>query len=92
MVTSNNSPWWQANQGIWHQRHGLIKLFLGLEVHWTSPGLFLSQAKYAHEILLCVKLVDSKLMSTAMVVAHHILTYGVDFDDPLLYRSYVGAL
>ncbi|XP_031259528.1 uncharacterized protein LOC116117641 [Pistacia vera] len=66
--------------------------FLGLEAHSTSIGLFLSQAKYAHEILQCAQLVDSKPMGTPMVVAQHLSTVGPDFDDPSLYRSLIGAL
>ena len=71
---------------------GSLNYFLGLEAHRTSIGLFLSQAKYAHEILQRAQLVDSKPMGTLMVVAQHLSTASPDFDDPSLYRSLVGAL
>ncbi|KAF5448208.1 hypothetical protein F2P56_028764 [Juglans regia] len=71
---------------------GSLNYFLGLEAYRTSSGLFLSQAKYAHEILQRAKLVDSKPVSTPMVVAHHLSIDGPVFDDPSLYQSLVGAL
>uniref|UniRef100_A0A2N9G1B4 Uncharacterized protein n=1 Tax=Fagus sylvatica TaxID=28930 RepID=A0A2N9G1B4_FAGSY len=71
---------------------GSLNYFLGLEAHRSSTSLFLSQAKYAHEILQRAQLVDSKPVGTPMVVAQHLSTAGPDFDDPSLYRSLVGAL
>ena len=50
---------------------GSLNYFVGLEAHRTSTGLFLSQAKSAHEILQRAQLVDSKAMGTPMVVAQH---------------------
>ncbi|KAF5469540.1 hypothetical protein F2P56_013604 [Juglans regia] len=97
VVTSNNSILLNAfidklSKEFATKDMGSLSYFLGLEAHRTSSGLFLSQAKYAHEILQRAKLVDSKPVSTPMVVAHHLSTDGFDFDDPLLYRSLVGAL
>ncbi|XP_052206791.1 uncharacterized mitochondrial protein AtMg00810-like [Diospyros lotus] len=71
---------------------GSLNYFLGLEAYRTSAGLFLSQAKYAHELLHRAQLLDPKPVSTPMVVAQHLSVAGPDFDDPSLYRSLVGAL
>ncbi|XP_022872894.1 uncharacterized protein LOC111391851 [Olea europaea var. sylvestris] len=71
---------------------GSLNYFLGLEAHLTSAGLFLSQTKYALEILQRAHLVDSKPVCTPLVVAQHLSTMGLDFDDPHLFRSLVGAL
>ena len=71
---------------------GSLNYFLGLEAHRTSTGLFLSQAKYAHEILQRAQLVNSKPVGIPMVVAQHLSMAGPDFDDPSLYWSLVEAL
>ena len=71
---------------------GSLNYFLGLEAHRTSTSLFLSQAKYAYEILLCAQLVDSKSVGTPMVVAQHLSMASPDFDDPSRYWSFVRAL
>ncbi|XP_042983281.1 uncharacterized mitochondrial protein AtMg00810-like [Carya illinoinensis] len=97
VVTSNNSALLDAFIGKLSKEFstkdmGSLSYFLGLEAHRTSSSLFLSQAKYAHEILQRAKLVDSKPVSTHMVVARHLSADGPDFDDPSLYRSLVGAL
>lgn len=42
---------------------GKLNYFLGLEVTYTSSGLFLSRAKYAKDILLKANLLDSKPVS-----------------------------
>jgi len=69
-----------------------LNYFLGLEAHRTSTGLFLSQAKYAYEILQRAQLVDSKPVGTPMVVAQHLSMAGPNFDDPSLYQLLVRAL
>lgn len=49
---------------------GLLNYFLGLEVSYMSDGsgLFLTQAKYAHDILQRVDLLDSKAASTLLLL------------------------
>lgn len=71
---------------------GQLGYFLGLEVSYTDAGLFMSQAKYATDLLLRAKLEDSKPISTPMVVGQHLQLDGPSFADPTLYRSLVGAL
>ncbi|GFS29102.1 hypothetical protein Acr_00g0005400 [Actinidia rufa] len=71
---------------------GSFSYFLGLEVTSTSVGLFLNQTKYAHDILARAQLLDCKLVTAPMVVAHHLSSDGSPFTDVTLYRSLVGAL
>src|SRR5436190_23641471 len=97
IVTSNNSAFLNTFIGkltteFATKNMGSLNYFLGLEAHRTHSGLFLSQAKYAHEILLHANLVDSKPMTTPMVVSSHLSVDGPSYDDPTLYRSLVGAL
>ncbi|GJS43942.1 embryo sac development arrest 30-like protein isoform X1, partial [Tanacetum coccineum] len=45
---------------------GDLSYFLGLEVTYTNDGLFLSQAKYAKDILIRANFLDSKPVSTPL--------------------------
>ncbi|XP_052197182.1 uncharacterized mitochondrial protein AtMg00810-like [Diospyros lotus] len=97
VVTSNNSSLLASLIGKLTREYATkdlrsLNYFLGLEAHRTSAGLFLSQAEYAHELLQRAQLLDSKPVSTSMVVAQHLSVAGPDFDDPSLYRSLVRAL
>ncbi|GJX90096.1 retrovirus-related pol polyprotein from transposon TNT 1-94 [Tanacetum coccineum] len=57
-----------------------------------KDGLFLSQSKYAHDILSCAGLLDSKPAGTPLATNDIFTTGGRPFHDPTLYRSFVGAL
>ena len=72
---------------------GPLHFFLGIAVTRHSQGLFLSQKKYAEEILVragmssckpCLTPVDTKPKLSA--------TDSSPFEDPTLYRSLAGAL
>ena len=69
-----------------------LSYFLGLEATPTIDGLFISQLKYASDILTRAQLLDSKPVHTPMVVSQHLSFDGPLFPDPTLYRSLVGAL
>ncbi|XP_035837485.1 uncharacterized mitochondrial protein AtMg00810-like [Helianthus annuus] len=71
---------------------GLLGYFLGLEVSHSNTGLFLSQAKYAHNILARAGMLNSKPVATLLATTDTFLSKGVSFHDPTLYRSLVGAL
>ncbi|XP_058071025.1 uncharacterized mitochondrial protein AtMg00810-like [Magnolia sinica] len=71
---------------------GSLSYFLGLEATPTTDGLFISQLKYARDILMRAQLLDSKPVHTPMVVFQNLSSYGPLFSDPTLYRSLVGAL
>ncbi|XP_042511002.1 uncharacterized mitochondrial protein AtMg00810-like [Macadamia integrifolia] len=70
---------------------GALHYFLGIEVSTTAQGLFLSQAKYAHDILPRAYMGDIKPMSTPMALRSDSTT-SKSFPDVTLYRSLVGAL
>ncbi|KAG6389173.1 hypothetical protein SASPL_150632 [Salvia splendens] len=71
---------------------GKLGYFLGLEVTYTSSGIFLNQAKYARDILQRASLEESKPVSTPLVAGCQLSTDGQPFEDPTLYRSLVGSL
>ena len=71
---------------------GSFSYLLGLKATPTTDGLFISQLKYARDILIRAQLLDSKPIHTPMVVSQHLSSDGPLFSDPTLYRSLVGAL
>jgi hypothetical protein len=46
---------------------GLTRYFLGIEVHWSKGGIFISQYKYAHEILKRFNMINSKAAPTHVI-------------------------
>lgn len=64
---------------------GPLSYFLGLEASQLQDGLFLSQTKYAHDILANAQMLDSKPIATPMVVSQHLSTDGDAFADSTLY-------
>ena len=71
---------------------GDLHYFLGIEVHHTPQGLFLSQSKYALDILERASMVDCKPISTPMVVGQHLSGNGSPYANLTHFRSIVGAL
>lgn len=71
---------------------GKLNYFLGLEISYTSDGLFICQAKYAHNILERANLLDSKPISSPLIAGESLLSSNTPFHDPTLYRSLVGVL
>jgi hypothetical protein len=61
---------------------GSLSYFLVLEAHQHPTSLFLSQIKYAHDILQHAQLLDCKPVGSPMVIAHHLSSTGFDFHDP----------
>ena len=70
---------------------GHLHYFLGIEVHHTSYGLFLTQAKYAKDVLDRAQMLDSNAVATPMSVKNNFDDDSV-FQDPHLFRSIAGAL
>ena len=71
---------------------GHLSYFLGLQVHYGANGIFLSQAKNAHDILERAKLLDVKSISTPLASGIRLTSTGDPFPNPTIYRSLVGAL
>ncbi|XP_071687798.1 uncharacterized mitochondrial protein AtMg00810-like [Rutidosis leptorrhynchoides] len=71
---------------------GRLVYFLGLEVLYTDSGLFLSQAKYARDILARAGLLDVKPVATPLATAEYFSSHGVPLQDHTMYHSLVGAL
>jgi hypothetical protein len=72
---------------------GDIHHFLGINVHRTHEGLFLSQQQYALEVLERAKMLNCHPISTPIDTRSKVsATDGVPFSDPSLYRSLAGAL
>lgn len=97
VLTGNNKPLLQrfisrASLEFRLKDLGALTYFLGLEITPQSDDLFLGQAKYAHDILSRVQLLDSKPVATPLVAGGSLQKCGTPFNDPTLYRSLVGAL
>lgn len=72
---------------------GDIYYFLGISVHSTSEGLFLSQHKYATEILAKAGMTNCKSYASPMATKPSPTDDTmIPFSQPNLYRSVVGAL
>lgn len=72
---------------------GLIKYYLGLEVHRTDQGMFLHQHKFIHDLVLEAGLSDAKPLSLPVDFNIKLSTHeGVLLDNPSLYRKFVGKL
>uniref|UniRef100_A0A2N9IUD6 Reverse transcriptase Ty1/copia-type domain-containing protein n=1 Tax=Fagus sylvatica TaxID=28930 RepID=A0A2N9IUD6_FAGSY len=72
---------------------GTLSYFLGLEVTSSSDGYYLSQAKYASDLLSKAGLTDSKTVSTPLELNVKLnITDGEPLSDATLYRQLVGSL
>ena len=72
---------------------GELTFFLGLQVHQTTTGIFLSQAKYLKQILKKYGVEECKPVSTPMITGCNISSHD---DSPMVnqseYRSMIGSL
>jgi hypothetical protein len=72
---------------------GTLSYFLGLEITSSSDGYYLSQAKYAFDLLSKAGLTDSKIVSTPLELNVKLnTTDGEPLSDATLYRQLVGSL
>ncbi|XP_026441790.1 uncharacterized protein LOC113340960 [Papaver somniferum] len=72
---------------------GHLRYFLGIEVDKSSEGYFISQVKYATEILSRAGLSDSKVAETPLELNAKLNPFeGKALPDPTLYRQLVGSL
>ena len=72
---------------------GHLSYFLGLEITHSTDRLYITQVKYASEILSRAGLTDSKTIDTPVEFnAHLTLSGGKPLSNPSLYRRLVGSL
>ena len=72
---------------------GHLSYFLSLEITHSTDGLYITQAKYASELLSRAGLIDSKTVDTPFELnAHLTLTGGKLLSNISLYRRLVGSL
>ena len=72
---------------------GHLGYFLGLEVSSNSIGYYLSQAKYAFDLLSHASLTDTKVVSTPLEMNAHLTPLdGTPLSDATLYRQLVSSL
>ena len=72
---------------------GHLSYFLGLEITHSTDGLYITQAKYASELLSQAGLTDSKIVDTPVEINAHLTpTGGKPLFNPSLYRRLVGSL
>jgi hypothetical protein len=72
---------------------GHLSYFLGLEVSSDSTGYYLSQAKYASDLLSRAGLTDTKVVSTPLEMNARLTPLdGTPLRDATFYRQLVGSL
>lgn len=71
---------------------GPLSYFWSLEVTYNSDSLFLNQAKYAHDVLTRVDLLNTKPVATPLSTSDYSTSSDAPFNDPTTYCSLVGAL
>eukprot|EP00253_Pinus_taeda_P022402 PITA_22402 len=72
---------------------GLLRYFLGIEVEQNENGIFISQEKYANEVLERFNMQECKAAITPTVMGLKLSKEDSSKDfDPSLYKSIVGSL
>ena len=72
---------------------GHLSYFLGLKVSSDSTNYYLSQAKYAFDLLSRAGLTNTKIVSTPLEMNAHLTPLdGTPLSDATLYRQFVGSL
>ena len=72
---------------------GHLSYFLGLEITHSTDSLYITQAKYASDLLSRVRLTDSKTVDTLVELNAHLTpSGGKPLSNLSLYRRLVGSL
>jgi len=72
---------------------GLLHFFLGIEVKQQEDGIFISQKKYANDILKRFKMKSATPLCTLMEVGMKLSkSENEESVDGIIYRSLVGSL
>ena len=67
---------------------GHLSYFLGLEITHSTDGLYITQAKYASELLSRAGLIDSKTVDTPVELNAHLTPTG---EKPLFIPLFTDA-
>ena len=72
---------------------GHLSYFLGLEITHSTDSLYITQAKYASDLLSRAGLTDSKTVDTPVKLNAHLTpSGGKPLSNPSLYRRLVDSL
>ena len=72
---------------------GYLNYFLGLEITHSTDGLYITQTKYAAELLSWAGLIDNKTIDTPVEFNAHLTpSGGKPLSNPSLHRRLVGNL
>lgn len=71
---------------------GQLNYFQGIEAHFDSNGLLLSQQKYIFDLLHWARMTNVMLVAIPMSSSHKLCLIVTLFHDPTIYHSTVGAL
>ncbi|GKF33500.1 ribonuclease H-like domain-containing protein [Tanacetum coccineum] len=71
---------------------GPLNYFLGISATRTPTGMFLSQSKYAREILKRANMLKCNPCKTLVDAEKKLGHNGLPVDDPTLYHSLAGAI
>ena len=72
---------------------GHLSYFLSLEITHSTDELYITQAKYASELLSRAALTDSKTVDTPVELNAHLTSFGgKPLSNLSLYRCLVGSL
>ncbi|GMP67126.1 hypothetical protein CsSME_00027220 [Camellia sinensis var. sinensis] len=72
---------------------GPLRYFISLQVAFSPKDYFLSQAKYANEVIHRTGLIDTKIANTSIELNVKLnTTYGVPLPDPTLYQEFMRCL
>ena len=72
---------------------GHLSYFLGLEITHSTDGLYITQAKYASDLLSRARLINSKIVDIPVELNAYLTpSEGKPLSNPSLYRRLVGSL
>ena len=71
---------------------GPLNYFLGLEIHSSPNGIFVSQAKYLNDLLHTSRMISAKSFTTPMSTSLNLYTTIPPFKDPSLNRKLIDSL
>jgi hypothetical protein len=70
-----------------------MRYFLGIEVHQSKTGIFISQSKYVHEIMKRFNMINSKASPTPVITRLKLSKEDKGSKvDPTLFKRLVGSL